>query len=62
MRNIKVSIKGKIATIEVDLSVEGTDSKSGKSSVIATTSGNVDLPGAPGVKIGLTIYKKKGED
>ena len=27
--------------------------------IIATTEGNIDVPGAPDVKLGLNIYRKK---
>jgi hypothetical protein len=50
-------IEGKKLTIEVDLSVKGTPSKSGKSNVIATTKGNIEVPGTD-AKIGLNIYRK----
>jgi hypothetical protein len=59
VENIKTRIEGKKLIIEVDLSVKGELSKSEKSMVLATTKGNIDLPGAPGVKIGLNIYRKK---
>lgn len=58
MENIKMKVEGKKLIIEVDLSVVGTSSKSGKSDVLATTHGNTDVPGTD-VKIGLNIYRKK---
>lgn len=58
MINIKTSIKGKILTIEVDLSKTHGQSGSGKSEIIASTSGNVNVEGADdGIKMGLNIYK-----
>ena len=57
MTNLKCTIKGNILTMEVDLSQEFGLSKSGKNTIIATTSGNADLEGVEGVKIGLNIYK-----
>jgi len=59
MENIKCTVKANVLTIEVKLDVKGTESKSGKSMVLASTKGNVDVPGAAGVKFGLNIYKKK---
>ena len=53
-----MKVEGKKLIIEVDLSVKGTESKSGKSDVLATTSGNVEVPGTD-VKIGLNVYRKK---
>jgi len=59
MKNIDMNVtgNGNILTIKVDLSKTFGPSKSGKTTIIATSEGNVDVPGAPGVKIGLNIYK-----
>jgi hypothetical protein len=57
VENVKMKIEGKKLMIEVDLSVKGTPSRSGKSNVIATTHGNVEVPGTD-AKIGLNIYRK----
>jgi hypothetical protein len=54
--NIKTEVKGGILTIIVDLNKELGVSKSGKSMIIATTSGNVEI--VPGVIAGINIYKK----
>lgn len=56
-KNVKVDVAGNTLTITVDLSVKGTVSKSGKSSVIASTQGNqkVDTP-IGSVAIGLNVY------
>ncbi len=60
MKNVAMTQAGSILTIKVDLSKEFGRSVSGKTTVIATTSGNQDVPGheAEGMKIGLNIYKK----
>jgi hypothetical protein len=50
-------VDGKKLTLEVDLSKEFGDSKSGKTVVIASTSGTVRLDG--GLMIGLNVNKKK---
>lgn len=59
MRNIEASVKGTVLTLTVDLAKLQGKSKSGKTEIIASTDGNVDLSqfGAPGVKVGLNIYK-----
>jgi hypothetical protein len=57
MKNVNMSIKGDALTITVNLKETGTLSKSGNSEVIATTKGNVSVPGRPDVKIGLNIYQ-----
>jgi len=56
-KNIETEVKGNILTIKVDLSKTLGPSKSQKSIVIATTEGNADVTGAPGIKMGLNIYK-----
>lgn len=57
--NIKATVAGKKLTIEVDLSAKGTPSASGKSDVLATTRGNVTVPGAEGVKLGFNLYRPR---
>ena len=59
MKNVDLRVdRGKLI-ITVDLSTELGPSSSGKSVIIATTEGNVDVPGVPDVKIGLNVYHKK---
>ncbi|MGD9852699.1 MAG: hypothetical protein AB7T38_15685 [Nitrospirales bacterium] len=60
MKNVDLKIEGMILTIKVDLSKDFGPSSSGKTTIIATTEGNVSVPGRE-EKIGLNIYKKKGE-
>lgn len=57
MKNINMAVSENKLTIEVDLSQEGTVSKSGKSVIIASSEGNKAVPGAEEFKIGLNIYK-----
>ena len=57
MKNINMSIKGKMLTIEIDLDQDFGPSKSGKTIVIATTSGNKEIKERPGVHIGVNVYK-----
>ena len=56
MRNVAYKIEGSKLLIEVDLSKELGRSKSGKTMIVATTSGNVDI-GHEGIKLGLNMYK-----
>jgi len=56
MKNVKTEVKGNILTITIDLSQSQGRSKSGKTEIIATTSGNVNLADA-GVTLGLNCYK-----
>jgi len=57
MLNIKTAVKGNVLTITVDLSKTHGTSSSGKSEIVASTQGNIDVPGKPGVKMGLNIYR-----
>jgi hypothetical protein len=59
MKNVEMNLEGNILTIKVDLSKEFGPSASGKTIIIATTEGNVAIPGVEEKKIGLNIYKKK---
>ena len=61
MQNIKMSQKGNILTVEIDISQRGNVSSSGKSILVASTGGNVSVPGAEPVKIGINCYVPKGE-
>jgi hypothetical protein len=59
MKNVDMAIEGNVLTIRVDLGKEFGESKSGKSITIASTEGNVAVPGHEDIKIGLNIYRKK---
>jgi hypothetical protein len=58
-KNVDISVEGNILTIKVDLSKDFGPSSSGKTNIIATTEGNISIPGREEVKIGLNIYKRK---
>ncbi len=55
-RNVEVETTGDVLTITVSLKASGAISKSGKSVVIASTNGNVSIPGTA-YKLGLNIYR-----
>ena len=57
MKNIEMTLEGSILTMKVDISKDFGPSKSGKSITIASSEGNVPLPGAEEIKIGLNVYK-----
>ena len=57
MKNVKMTKNGNHLTIDVDLSVVGDISKSGKSIIIASTEGNKAVPDTDNVKIGLNVYR-----
>ena len=57
MQNVDMKIEGSKLVITVDLSKDYGPSKSGKTIIIATTGGNISVPGHEAVKVGLNIYK-----
>lgn len=62
MKNVKMVVKGNVLTITVDLGAKRTDSASGKSEIIASTEGNVLVPGTKAsdeIKLGLNVYATK---
>jgi CspA family cold shock protein len=59
MKNVEMSLEGNILTIKVDLTKEFGPSASGKTIIIASTEGNVPIPGREDVKVGLNVYHKK---
>jgi len=59
MQNVQMSVKGDVLTIMVNLAESQGASKTGKSEIIASTSGNVTVPGKPDIKLGLNCYKPR---
>jgi len=60
MKNVELKVTGDKLVITVDLSKSYGLSGSGKSTTVATTAGNVSVPGREEVKIGLNIYRANG--
>ena len=59
MENVQMTVKGKTLTITIDLEHRGEKSASGKTIRIASTCGNVPVPGTDtGAIIGLNVYCK----
>jgi hypothetical protein len=58
MLNVTTAIKGSKLTLTIDLSKSQGTSASGKSTVVATTQGNVSIGDAAGTKMGLNVYRK----
>jgi hypothetical protein len=58
MKNVEMKVEGNILTIKVDLSKEYGPSSSGKTTIVASTEGNVTIPERD-EKVGLNVYKKK---
>jgi len=59
MKNVEMKVEHGKLIVTVDLAKDLGPSASGKSVMIATTEGNMDVPGEPDVKIGLNVYRKK---
>ncbi len=58
MKNIEMEVNKNILTIKIDLTKSFGASKSGKTQIIATTSGNVGVPDSQdAIKIGVNVYK-----
>jgi len=58
VKNVEMRLEGNKLTIEVDVTKEFGLSSSGKSLIIASTEGNVSIPGKEEIKIGLNVYRK----
>ncbi len=56
MNNVQMKKEGDKLIIEIDLTKRGDRSSSGKSISIASTGGNVSIPGAEHIKLGLNCY------
>ena len=59
MKNVEMTVDGNTLTIKVDLTKEFGPSSSGKTIIIASTEGNVVIPGHEEAKVGLNVYRKK---
>jgi hypothetical protein len=57
MQNVEFELEGDQLIIRVDLSQELGVSSSGKSVIIASTGGNVVVPGWEAGKVGLNVYR-----
>lgn len=59
MKNVEWTLDGHILTIRVDLSQEFGPSSSGKTTIIASTEGNVAIGPDREEKIGLNVYRPR---
>jgi len=57
-KNVSIKVNGTKAIIELDLAQNFGASKSGKTDIIASTEGNITIPGTD-IKLGLNAYKSK---
>jgi hypothetical protein len=49
MKNVEMTVEGRVLVIKVDLTEEFGPSSSGKTIIIASTEGNVSVPGSEDV-------------
>ena len=61
MKNVEINVDGDKLVIMVDLKQEFGPSSSGKSITIASTEGNISVPGREEIKMGLNIYKPRAK-
>ncbi len=59
MKNVKASVNGSKLTLEIDLDTRLGESESGKSVIVGSTAGAVDVPGFPAIKLNVNCYTKK---
>lgn len=55
-QNVNMNVEGGELVIRVKLNRTVGTSSSGKSAIIASTGGNIGVPGREDVKIGLNVY------
>jgi hypothetical protein len=58
--NLTCKVEGSIVTLTFDASKDFGPSSTGKSLKVASTDGNLDVPGVPGLKIGLNAFRPVG--
>lgn len=54
--NITATVDGNKLILVMDMDTRIGPSASGKTTIIATSSGNAEIPGSGGVKLGLNLY------
>jgi hypothetical protein len=60
-QNVEMQVKDGKLIITVDLSKSFGTSSSGKSVIVASTGGNVAVPGDESAKVGLNVYRPLGK-
>jgi hypothetical protein len=58
MKNVEMTMEGKTLIIKIDTTKRLGKSASGKTEMIASTSGNVSIPENDNIKIGVNCYTK----
>lgn len=58
-KNIEATVKDGKLTLVVDLKKTQGKSKTGKSTIVATTNGNVQVDGTDGLVLGVNAYRRE---
>lgn len=58
MKNVEMSVEGDVLVIRVDLTRDFGPSSSGKTTIVASTEGNVIVEGRD-VRVGLNVYRPR---
>jgi len=56
VQNVDIKVDGDTCVITLDLSKRLGPSKSEKTTIVASTGGNVEIPGTGGIKVGLNVF------
>ena len=59
MKNIQMHVEGSKLVIEIDLTKDLGPSASGKTTLVASTEGNVTIDGREGFRLGLNVFKPR---
>jgi hypothetical protein len=59
MENITMTKEGNTLIVKIDLAKNMGPSRTGKTMVIASTQGNISVPGDPAIKLGVNCYKTR---
>ena len=60
MQNVTLAVKGNTLTVTIDLSQRNGPSSTGKTLMVASTKGNANVPGHPGIKLGVNVFAALG--
>jgi len=59
VKNVEMSVDGHTLILKVNLTEEFGPSASGKTIIIASSEGNVSVPGNKEIKVGLNVYRQR---
>lgn len=56
MQNVTMRTEGNKLIVEIDLTKRCGASKTGKTTIVASTGGNAPIPGYPEIRVGVNAY------